>query len=389
MGKERHDDLTARVLAWQHRHPLAIRLEASQVLSPGWVALPFVVGGKSAEVGAMARAAAAAPKEAVPGGARGRSAAAAGPAPRHPRRGWMPVFDEPVVESCSTRRLARWAMRHGVEVRPAPDGLPLREVAVDSARAGAEPIVRLWVRTAMLDSGGARSRLLVGDGRDAPVLGRRLWSRPRLGVAAAALVALLAGAGVGAWIPAEGPRAAAPAARLAATAVPSAAVAARTSSAQDPGPPPAGSESERKRGAGPLDAGPAWWQPLDDAAKREARETVAAARAARSHAAASAPAGPLASSAVAPVARVASVAPPVWAVSTRVLRTRFESEQMLVALRAAAARSAPDGAALRFEVLPVGSDWRAVSWPFSERRSAERLRDELHARGLRVEVLAF
>jgi hypothetical protein len=37
----------------------------------------------------------------------------------------------------------------------------------------------------------------------------------------------------------------------------------------------------------------------------------------------------------------------------------------------------------------VGSDWRAVSWPFSERRAAERLRDELHARGVRVEVLAF
>jgi hypothetical protein len=81
---------------------------------------------------------------------------------------------------------------------------------------------------------------------------------------------------------------------------------------------------------------------------------------------------------------------PVWAVSTRALRTRFESEQVLFALRDAARRAGATGTmSLRFEVLPVGDDWRAVSWPFAEREAAERLRAELHERGVRVEVIAF
>jgi hypothetical protein len=130
---------------------------------------------------------------------------------------------------------------------------------------------------------------------------------------------------------------------------------------------------------------------LDDAAKRAAREAVAAARAARAaHASGSDVSGSSASrSSRAPAVVPVAVGAPVWAVSTRVLRTRFESEQLLVALRAAASRSAPAKTALRFEVMPVGSDWRAVSWPFTERADAERLREELQSRGVRVEVIAF
>jgi hypothetical protein len=113
--------------------------------------------------------------------------------------------------------------------------------------------------------------------------------------------------------------------------------------------------------------------PLDEAAKAAAREAVAAARAQRQSLGSVLPAGA-----------------PVWAVSTRALRTRFESEQMLLALRDASRRAGAEGTtALRFEVLPVGADWRAVSWPFAERDAAERLRAELQARGVRVEVVAF
>ena len=36
------EELTARVLAWQHRHPLARRLRAADVQSIGHVAVPFV-----------------------------------------------------------------------------------------------------------------------------------------------------------------------------------------------------------------------------------------------------------------------------------------------------------------------------------------------------------
>lgn len=81
----------------------------------------------------------------------------------------------------------------------------------------------------------------------------------------------------------------------------------------------------------------------------------------------------------------------MWAVATRTWRTRFESEQALVALRDAARRSVAGATAdaLRFEVLAVGDDWRAVSWPFAGREAAERMRAQLVARGMQAEVVNF
>jgi hypothetical protein len=77
-----------------------------------------------------------------------------------------------------------------------------------------------------------------------------------------------------------------------------------------------------------------------------------------------------------------------WAVSTRRLRTRFESEQMLAALRDVAYRGG-HGSELKLEVLPAGEDWRAVGWPLATRAEAERLRQALAARGLKMEVVQF
>ena len=127
---------------------------------------------------------------------------------------------------------------------------------------------------------------------------------------------------------------------------------------------------------------------LNETAKAQARALLAAARQARS--ADRATQGAAAGAAPVPAAAEPTAPPPpsAWALSTRSLRTRFESEQVLVAMRDVAARAA-QAAALRYEVLPVGSDWRAVSWPYADRRDAERLRAELLARGLRVEVVPF
>lgn len=77
-----------------------------------------------------------------------------------------------------------------------------------------------------------------------------------------------------------------------------------------------------------------------------------------------------------------------WAVSTRTLRTRFESEQMLAALRDVAYRNG-HGNEVKFEVMPTGDDWRAVGWPFGNRADAERLRAALAARGVKTEVVQF
>jgi hypothetical protein len=77
----------------------------------------------------------------------------------------------------------------------------------------------------------------------------------------------------------------------------------------------------------------------------------------------------------------------VYALSTRLLRTPAESEQLSSAMRALLLASGNDG--LRVEVVPVGEDWRVVGWPFDSRNSANKARAMLVSRGLRVEVVDF
>jgi hypothetical protein len=133
---------------------------------------------------------------------------------------------------------------------------------------------------------------------------------------------------------------------------------------------------------------------LDDAAKAAARAELNAARAGRGlpplpERAASGGAAPAPAPAAPGAAPAAGAATgiTVWAVSTRSLRTRFESEQMVVALRDAATRAG--GSATRVEVLPAGDDFRAVNWPYARREDAERIRALLVARGIRAEVVEF
>jgi hypothetical protein len=101
-------------------------------------------------------------------------------------------------------------------------------------------------------------------------------------------------------------------------------------------------------------------------------------------------AAPAAAGAATATAQATAAAPPAtaWAVSTRTLRTRFESEQMLAALRDVAYKNG-HGRELKLEVLPAGEDWRAVGWPFTSRVEAERLRAALAERGLKAEVVQF
>jgi len=131
---------------------------------------------------------------------------------------------------------------------------------------------------------------------------------------------------------------------------------------------------------------------LDAAARAQARAEVQAAREARGERVEAGAATPVpgAAGAAAPAAGAADAAAqaPMWALSTPSLRTRFESEQMLVALRDVAGADGRAGAR-HFDVLPVGDDWRAVAWPYAERSDAERVRLALHERGVRVEVVRF
>jgi hypothetical protein len=91
---------------------------------------------------------------------------------------------------------------------------------------------------------------------------------------------------------------------------------------------------------------------------------------------------------VAPPAAAAAGSRSTWAVTTRNLRTRFEGEQMLAALRDAARRTGQAGE-LKLEVISAGDDWRAVGWPFTSPAEAERLRAALAERGLKTQVVMF
>jgi hypothetical protein len=80
-------------------------------------------------------------------------------------------------------------------------------------------------------------------------------------------------------------------------------------------------------------------------------------------------------------------AAPAFALSTRVLRTRAEAEQVRVAMDALL--RAVKASEIHTDILPQGDDWRVVGWPFARRDLAEQARTLLVARGMRVEIVAF
>ena len=76
--------------------------------------------------------------------------------------------------------------------------------------------------------------------------------------------------------------------------------------------------------------------------------------------------------------------------STRVLRTRTEGEQVAAAMRALLVTPGTPGTPpMRVEVMPSGEDWRVVGWPYADRALAEKARALLAARGMKVQVIDF
>ena len=303
----------------------------------------------------------------------------------------------------SSRDVARWVLRHGRMLVQAPGDAPLRRVAAPAMESSPLPGTR-YVLTAAIDGGALRSRVLLGAGQPAAVLGPRLLSPPRvvaaliagcllLGLALALALALVLGLGLLA------PSKAKPEASAAwpAHAAPAAESAHEEGTLTHPAPvaqaPVAASAAEalRTTTARPT---PAWPQrgrvtlqplfpPLSDDDKAAARQARTDALAARGGAAPAPTAG--ATAAQAPVAP--PPAGPVYAVSTRALRTRAEAELLQAAI--GALLKATGATAPRLELLPEGDDWRVVAMPFADREQAEKARALLAGRGMRVEVLGF
>lgn len=390
------------------------------------------------------------PPEAMTGSLRERAMARAqlqetAQEPAHPHSAAahtpvQPAFDEDFIPPHAPRTVRRWAARHAVAQTTPRGDVQVRKVAA-VAGLGDHELLPRWVLTAQIEVGNARSRVLVGPGMRPAVLGRRLIS-PVRGLALLALP--VATAGVVAWalsrppappapvgaqapvapvtpaavaLPASAPMpapapvpapvsapahtpAAAPAhpSESASTPAPPAASAAHAAhTLPAPAPPPAGSAPaapERPADVEPrlgrIDL-PSLGPVIDERRRRAQAAAASAASAAHTSAAAPkpaavAPAAAKPSTSTAPPA-AAPPAGPSFAVSTRLLRTRSESEQVAAAMRELLSKQS--GSAVRVEVLPVGDDWRVVGWPYADRALADKAQALLASRGMKVQVIAF
>jgi hypothetical protein len=413
------DEIAARVVAWHNRNPLAQRLRPFDVGSVGHVALPFHdpveppppgwgVAGGSLLARAIARARASLP--------RPRAHSAGG--------GLRAAFREDFIPPLRPDEVAALAARHGVERDDEPVDAPVRVVMPPP---GTEALVWRWLLTAEARTETARMRVLLGPAPGAPVLGRRLLSLPRV-VALAALsgaaltlavtlgvfdgdepapVAVLPGAPP-AKAPAAGPasapaapHAAASAASTNSAAAPAMAPAeqaaaseplasAASAAAPTPKPPskPAPAPAQTTASAPPaavtsrpLDVEPRLGRielpPIPsilELIRRQAAEPASAALAPSST--------PSAGPAAAPTAHA-----PAFALATRLLRTRTESQLTAEALTALLV--VPGSPVQKVEVIKIGDDFRVVAWPYPSRADAERARASLLARGHRLQLIEF
>jgi hypothetical protein len=373
-------DIAARVVAWHNRHPLARRLREADVFSVGHVALPYL------------DPAAAPPKHAAGGAGSLRERAMARarelPGVLAPASGppLQAAFSEDFTPPLGPTEVAAFGARHGIERPQPPDGAPVRRVPAHVRSGG---LTWRWLLTAELRAGSARTRVLLGSVPGAPVLGRRLWSLSRvaalaaLGGAAVALLLAMELGGAGEDEPASvalPPGAVVqPVAAVASMAAPAPASAAAVASA--PVEAVASAPTEATASAASA-ASPAASRPIDvepRLGKIDLPPIGGVVDARRRQAAAAA-----AASAAAPAA-AASV--PVFALATRPLRTRAESQQIAEALTTLLV--VPGSPVQRVDVLPAGDDFRVVAWPYAGRTEAQQAQARLLARGHRLQVISF
>jgi hypothetical protein len=495
------DDTASALVAWHNRHPLARRITAAQVQGVAYLSLPYVQIDVQIDLKIDAPTESGpAPSDSAQGFSQLDDGAGAPPPARARRSRWwrkaaagtglLPAFtasslSEPFFEHRSKAALNTWVQRHGTLEAAKPDGTwqpqvaadasaedtqrrelerPVRQVQQDPQRFAAAVAaapqgarcqsVALVLRTAHIDTGTARVAVLLGaaqpGGKRPVVLGKRLWSLPRVGSTAAALL-LVAVAGV------LGPVLYMPtsAGAVAAGVLPEAhrgkvstvSTAAAAASAGGVAAPPDASASPKETFLPPAKevlaspasapaAEPQWGRvelpslgPFADSpvmiaarAARQAKRQAQSLNSAASPASASEASAnrvlstevrtsgqPQVQTGLTLSTRAAATATtttttsatattptnpgPVYALATRRLRTAAETEQLAAAMRVVVgADASAGGQAIRVEVI---ADWqnaadsRVVGWPYSSRSSAERAQRQLLARGLKVDVVAF
>lgn len=221
MDKLRLETLAVRVVEWHNRHPLARRIGVQHVQSIGYVALPFRAGDAAPATAGELPAGASLRERAM---ARAGQPSAAQPPAAAPDRPPEAAFDEAFLGPISPSQVARWAVQHAREIAVDPADGPVRRVAA----TGADSTRSFYALTALVEIAGRRSRVLVGAGERPSVLGRRLWSLPRLAAVAGALAAAAGLAWIWLHVPPQG---VSPAASPAASAASAASAVAKPASA--------------------------------------------------------------------------------------------------------------------------------------------------------------
>ncbi|RZL30813.1 MAG: hypothetical protein EOP35_23190, partial [Rubrivivax sp.] len=205
--------LAEQIVDWHNRHPLARRIGVGDVHTIGVVALPFVRA--SAQAGGFAEPVLTETVSAFDelAGSPPASRWAVGSERlkvlprllrkwlhRTPRTQWR-AFSEKFLPGLSASRIARFALAHGYAEPPAaPESRPWRVIVIDEKLSSAHPgwPFELYLMSAGVDVGSARTRVLSGRGIPSQIVGRRLWDPVRLGAAAAVLAAAVATCGAGA-----------------------------------------------------------------------------------------------------------------------------------------------------------------------------------------------
>ena len=406
MEAPRIDELIAQVVAWHNRHGLARRIASTHVRSIGVVVLPFV-----SPVSATAKGS---------------------------DKDLVPAFSEDFMAPLTPKQVARFAVRLGSREHPGAMSWAQRVVPVDPGHEASE-LVLLYLRTASIELGDHRCRVLIGSGPRPKIIGPRAWSPIRIAGASAAATAVMA-SGLMASIllgspaqpeslvaAASTPEHAVHLAKQAASApfpasgaglssAPEAASAAAAHAIQSPlaaiaasaSMPVAGASSVVRAASGGRTsiasiARPAS-APAEASAPKPAVERTADADAShdRFRAPAIRPAlsGEVRAAALLEGKRLRAMAPPgkdgaavpgsghVYAVMTISTRTRAVAERGHLVMDSSATAGELPGKP-RSELMQVSGGWRAVLWPFGSRDDAKVAQAMLSERGVRTEVLEF
>lgn len=175
--------LSSQLAAWHNRHPLARHVRPQDVHTMGVVALPFMRSGPPREpqepvLGDLSSTASAPSFTQPPEPGLLQRLLAWRPGRKAPRDRW-PVFSEQFVVGVTAAQAGEFARRYGYSQRPDDGSFPLRNIPVDEALAdqgsadgaGAWP-EEIYLLSAALDAGSARTRVLVAQGA-----GLRLYIR--------------------------------------------------------------------------------------------------------------------------------------------------------------------------------------------------------------------